>query len=200
MNSDPGVTSQPVDSATKAPSVAAWKRWVETPTRKAIAIATGVGVLIGLVTASIELYDRFFPPDPPVAVTIKPATAVAPDVPWGKAVAANPELGDGTYGPEQLAEIGAVFTVDLEIKGQADRSGSLSWRTLDKDGVELSVPAWATTSVSLRPATDDEPLTQKVWAPLPRGVEAFQLEFAYEDDDGVTRDTERGPLVRLGIG
>jgi hypothetical protein len=198
--SDSGTTTEAVDSAKNAAMATRWKRWVETPTRKAIAIAGGIAVLIGLVAGSIELYEKLFPPPPPVLVTIVPETLVEPDVTWARAVAKIPGLGQGTYTSQQLAEIGAVFTVDLEVEGQEDQTGVLSWRTLDRDGGELAVPAWIPASVSVRPTSDDAQLTQKVWARLPRGVEAFRLEFAYADDDGVTRDTEPGPLVRLGIG
>lgn len=176
-----------------------WGRWVETPVRKAVAIAVGLTALTGLATGGWELYDRAFPPALPVSATITPAETVEPDVPWELGRAHHPELGERAYTAEQLAAIGAVFTLGLHIKGQAGRTGLLRWRTVDKDGAELPMPPWAPTSARVRPASDDDHLTHRLWTPLPLGVEAFKVEFSFADNNDTTRETKMGPLVPVGV-
>ena len=169
----------------------------ETSGKKVMAVVAGLTAIVTLSAGGLELKDRIFPPATPVDATITPTADVGADVTWRKALSDNPELGSGSYTPEQLAMNGALFTVKLNIEGESGKTGHLEWRLLS-DAVELEVPVWIPRSIPVSPSTNDHEVAQRVWTPLPLGVEEFTPEFTYVDSGGTARDTATGPPVRLG--
>ena len=170
---------------------------LETPSKKLMAVVAGLGAIVTLSAGVLELNDRLFAPATPVSATVSPTAEVGADVTWGKALSDHPDLGSGSFTPEQLATNGALFTVKLNVNGESGKTGHLEWRLLS-DAVELEVPLWIPRSIPVSPSTDGHEVAQKVWTPLPPGVQEFSAEFTYVDSGGTPRDTALGPPVPLG--
>ena len=174
------------------------EQWLETPTKKVVAVAAGIGSVVGAVVGVIHLWGIVFPPAKSISATISPLERPLLNQTLGDFLGSHPGAVPGTFTAKQRQTNGDVFTVRLELKG-AERA-LLIWTELDGNTKQpLPVATWTPTQTAIGGSGGDQHLTRDVWAPIALVGDSMFLRFTVTvpgRTDPVA--VEDGPIVPIG--
>jgi hypothetical protein len=154
------------------------ERWLDTTTRKVLAVVAAVSAVIGLVLGLLALWDRIHQPTESIGATIDVLERPLLNQTLGQFLRAHPGAFDGSFSSARRGSNGVVYTVRIGLKGLEDKEANVAWTQLDGSTSEvLPVPSWVPRRMPLAAESDDDELTRDVWVPIPRRGDSMVVRF-----------------------